>query len=119
MGIILLNNILKTCYNVLKIGIITQGVAMDSNKNNEKEKISCPVIKKCGGCQLQQYSYEKQLQEKQKHVSTLLSKYCHVENIIGMDNPYYYRNKVHAVFDLDKKGNVISGVYESGTHNQA
>ena len=92
---------------------------MDSNKNNEKEKISCPVIKKCGGCQLQQYSYEKQLQEKQKHVSTLLSKYCHVENIIGMDNPYYYRNKVHAVFDLDKKGNVISGVYESGTHNQA
>lgn len=117
MGIILLNNILKTCYNVLKIGIITQGVAMDSNKNNEKEKISCPVIKRCGGCQLRQYSYEKQLQEKQKQVSILLSKYCHVENIIGMDNPYYYRNKVHAVFDLDKKGNVISGVYESGTHN--
>ena len=88
---------------------------MDTEKNN-KERLSCPVIKRCGGCQLQQYSYQKQLQEKQEQVSNLLSKYCHVENIIGMDNPYYYRNKVHAVFDTDKKGNVISGVYEAGTH---
>jgi 23S rRNA (uracil1939-C5)-methyltransferase len=39
-----------------------------------------------------------------------------VENIIGMDNPYYYRNKVNAAFDTDKKGNVISGVYEAGSH---
>lgn len=82
-----------------------------------KEKLSCPVIKKCGGCQLQQHSYEKQLQEKQNYVNSLLSKFCYVENIIGMENPYYYRNKVHAVFDTDKKGNAISGVYEAGTHN--
>jgi 23S rRNA (uracil1939-C5)-methyltransferase len=33
-----------------------------------------------------------------------------------MENPYHYRNKVHAVFDHDKKGNPISGVYEAGTH---
>lgn len=90
---------------------------MDTEKNNTKEKISCPVLKKCGGCQLQQCGYDKQLQNKQKQVNTLLSKYCIVENIIGMENPYYYRNKVHAVFDTDKKGNIISGVYEAGTHN--
>ncbi|HBD64345.1 MAG TPA: 23S rRNA (uracil(1939)-C(5))-methyltransferase RlmD [Clostridiales bacterium] len=82
-----------------------------------KERLSCPVIKRCGGCQLQQHSYEKQLQEKQNYVNSLLSKFCHVENIIGMEDPYYYRNKVHAVFDTDKKGNIISGVYEAGTHN--
>lgn len=82
-----------------------------------KERLSCPVIKRCGGCQLQQHSYEKQLQEKQNYVNSLLSKLCHVENIIGMEDPYYYRNKVHAVFDTDKKGNIISGVYEAGTHN--
>ena len=33
-----------------------------------------------------------------------------------MENPYYYRNKVHAVFDRDRKGNIISGIYEEGTH---
>ena len=53
---------------------------------------------------------------KQTQVEALLKKYCSVENIIGMDNPYHYRNKVHAVFDHDRKGNPISGVYEEGTH---
>jgi 23S rRNA (uracil1939-C5)-methyltransferase len=89
---------------------------MDTEKCNINEKLTCSVIKKCGGCQLQQHSYEKQLQEKQKIVSNLLSQYCPVEKIIGMNTPYYYRNKVHAVFDTDKNGNIISGVYEAGTH---
>lgn len=89
----------------------------ENNKENNKEKLSCPVLKRCGGCQIQHQSYDKQLKEKQNIVNSLLSKYCHVENIIGMDNPYYYRNKVHAAFDTDKRGNVISGVYEAGTHN--
>jgi 23S rRNA (uracil1939-C5)-methyltransferase len=78
--------------------------------------IKCPVLKRCGGCQLQHISYEKQLEEKQRQVEELLSKFCKVEQIIGMENPYYYRNKVHAVFDTDKKGNAISGVYEAGSH---
>jgi 23S rRNA (uracil1939-C5)-methyltransferase len=77
---------------------------------------SCPVYKKCGGCQKQHLSYEQQLKEKQKHVESLLKNLCKVEPIVGMDNPYHYRNKVHAVFDTDKKGNIISGVYEPGTH---
>ena len=72
--------------------------------------MNCPVIKKCGGCQLQHLSYAKQLEEKQRQVSMLLGKFCNVENIMGMENPYFYRNKVHAVFDTDKKGTVISGV---------
>lgn len=33
-----------------------------------------------------------------------------------MEHPYFYRNKVHAVFDHDRKGNVISGIYAEGTH---
>lgn len=84
---------------------------------NIKEKLNCPAVNRCGGCQIQHQSYDKQLQEKQKLINGLIGKYCQVENIIGMDNPYYYRNKVHAVFDTDKKGNIISGVYEAGTHN--
>jgi len=89
---------------------------MQEEKRNYSNKLICPVSAKCGGCQLQNYSYEKQLEEKQSKINMLLDKYCKVENIIGMENPYYYRNKVHAVFDTDKKGNVISGVYESGSH---
>ncbi len=89
---------------------------MQTQKNNAPDIMNCPVINKCGGCQIQHYSYEKQLEEKQKQVNILLDKFCKVENIIGMENPYYYRNKVHAVFDTDKKGNIISGVYEAGSH---
>lgn len=89
---------------------------MQKESNNVLQKLNCHVVNKCGGCQIQHYSYEKQLEEKQKQVNMLLDKYCKIENIIGMNNPYYYRNKVHAVFDTDKKGNVISGVYEGGTH---
>lgn len=82
-----------------------------SNKNAK-----CPVMHKCGGCQLLHLDYAKQLKEKQKKVEELLGKYGKVEPIIGMDNPDHYRNKVHAVFDHDRKGNAISGVYEAGSH---
>lgn len=85
-------------------------------KETKDNDFSCKVIDKCGGCQLQHLSYEKQLQEKQKQINMLLDKYCNVEDIIGMEKPYHYRNKVHAAFDTDKKGNIISGIYESGTH---
>ncbi|MGB8451861.1 MAG: 23S rRNA (uracil(1939)-C(5))-methyltransferase RlmD [Anaerocolumna sp.] len=85
------------------------------NRNVKPDSL-CPVIKKCGGCQLLDISYEQQLKIKQKRVEELLQKFAKVEPIIGMDNPYHYRNKVHAVFDHDRKGNPISGVYEAGTH---
>lgn len=34
-----------------------------------------------------------------------------------MEDPYHYRNKVHAVFDIAKGGKIISGVYKAGTHD--
>ena len=49
-------------------------------------------------------------------VRILLDSFGKVHPIIGMENPYHYRNKVHAVFDRDRKGNAISGVYQKGTH---
>lgn len=76
----------------------------------------CPVMYKCGGCQMLHLEYPKQLKEKQKKAEELLSKFGKVETIIGMDNPDHYRNKAHAAFDHDGRGNAISGVYESGNH---
>ena len=83
---------------------------------NKKEKVLCSLEKKCGGCQFINEPYEKQLKEKQKAVKALLSSFGKIEPIIGMENPYHYRNKVNATFARDRKGNVISGVYEEGSH---
>ena len=85
-------------------------------KKKQTEPEACKVAKKCGGCQYQGVPYKEQLKKKQKMVNALLSKYGKVEPIIGMENPYYYRNKVHAVFDRDRKGNIVSGTYEAKTH---
>ena len=76
----------------------------------------CKITKKCGGCQFQGMAYQEQLKRKQKQEEKLLGRFCKVNPIIGMDQPYYYRNKVHAVFDRDRKGNIISGTYREGTH---
>ena len=78
--------------------------------------MKCNISKKCGGCQFQAIPYKEQLKKKQKKEKSLLGSYGKVCPIIGMENPYYYRNKVHAVFDRDRKGNIISGIYEEGTH---
>ena len=76
----------------------------------------CPAFGRCGGCQLLNTPYEEQLKEKQKRVEKLLTPYCKVQKIIGMEHPFHYRNKVHAVFGHKKDGTVISGTYEEGTH---
>ena len=76
----------------------------------------CWVAKKCGGCAYQAISYEEQLKKKEKQVRELLKGICPVEPIMGMENPYHYRNKVHAAFAHLRDGSVISGVYAEGTH---
>ena len=76
----------------------------------------CPHLKKCGGCQMQHLPYARQLEIKQGKVNTLMGKFCRVEPIIGMDEPYHYRNKVQAAFGTDAHGRVISGVYQSSSH---
>ena len=77
---------------------------------------NCPVAAKCGGCQLTRLSYAEQLQWKQQRVAELLDGICEVRPILGMDDPFHYRNKVHAVLSVDKAGRPISGVYAMGTH---
>ena len=73
--------------------------------------MKCNISKKCGGCQFQGIPYKEQLKKKQKKEQSLLGAYGKVCPIIGMENPYYYRNKVHAVFDRDRKENIISGIF--------
>ena len=84
-----------------------------SKSNNA---ISCPHAQKCGGCQLQNMDYARQLAFKQATVVKLLGKFHRVSDIIGMDDPYHYRNKVGAAFGLTRGGKIVSGVYQSSSH---
>ena len=76
----------------------------------------CPNYRKCGGCQLQNMSYDEQLRHKQRLAVSVLGEFGRVENIIGMDDPLHYRNKVHAAFALDSRRKIVSGIYQPGSH---
>lgn len=81
-----------------------------------KEAHKCPLYHKCGGCQLQNLSYPEQLRWKERRVFSLLGHFCKPNPILGMDFPYHYRNKVQAAFTTDRRGQIISGVYQPNTH---
>ncbi len=76
----------------------------------------CPYMKKCGGCRHIHKPYQEQLEKKQVAVRKLLGSFGKVEPIIGMEDPFYYRNKVHRVVCTDKKGNGFTGIYEEKSH---
>ena len=83
----------------------------------DQKHIPCPNFRKCGGCQLQNLPYAEQLLHKQRRAVSVLGELGHVENIIGMDEPAHYRNKVHAALAYDRaKNKTISGIYQPGSH---
>ncbi|MCD7806426.1 MAG: 23S rRNA (uracil(1939)-C(5))-methyltransferase RlmD, partial [Lachnospiraceae bacterium] len=99
---------------------------MQTNQNQNKTVLrqaaegtsyTCTAAKKCGGCAGLAVPYQKQLKEKKKLVAGLLAPYCALEGILPTQEPYFYRNKVHAVFGRDRRGNVISGTYERKSHH--
>lgn len=83
---------------------------------NEESAMNCLVQGKCGGCKLLHLSYEEQLKKKEKRLKELCGRFGRLEPMIGMEDAYHYRNKVHAVFGEDRRHNVISGIYEENTH---
>ena len=86
---------------------------MDIKMKNYKK---CPVADICGGCQYQGLSYSQQLKLKQQKVEKLLGSFCCVDEIIGANNPYNYRNKSQVSFQKDYKGNIFMGNYVESTH---
>jgi len=80
----------------------------------------CPYYKDCGGCNIQHLSYQKQLEFKKQQVINAYKKVAklnvNVENTIGMDIPYAYRNKVQLPV-ASKKKKTILGFYKENTHD--
>lgn len=84
-------------------------------------KPRCPYARQCGGCQLQALSYDQQLLFKEKKVRSNLERIGGfinppMEPIIGMEEPYHYRNKAQFPVGRSKDGRVITGFYAGRTH---
>ncbi|MBP5772580.1 MAG: 23S rRNA (uracil(1939)-C(5))-methyltransferase RlmD [Eubacterium sp.] len=84
----------------------------------------CPVAKQCGGCQLQSMSYDKQLEFKANKVFNNFKRIggfdtCQInmKPIIGMDEPYYYRNKAQFPVGKNKDGEISYGFFAGRTHS--
>ena len=82
---------------------------------------ACPVARQCGGCQLQAMSYEEQLKFKERKVRNNLMRIGKLENvpmlpIMGMDEPWRYRNKAQFPFGVNKDGEIITGFYAGRSH---
>ena len=84
----------------------------------------CAYARQCGGCQIQALSYEKQLAYKQQKIENNLIRIggfqkdeIPMQPIIGMEDPYHYRNKAQFPVGCDKEGQLIAGFYAGRTHS--
>ncbi|UOE63219.1 23S rRNA (uracil(1939)-C(5))-methyltransferase RlmD [Priestia filamentosa] len=90
--------------------------------SDERVKAPCPIYEKCGGCQLQHLTYEGQLKAKRDIVVQAFERHGNVRNLekkleqtIGMEEPWKYRNKAQFQVGL-LKGKVIAGLYGANSH---
>lgn len=87
----------------------------ESGRKPKKQSL-CPVSAKCGGCRYIDMPYSEQLKIKRKNVQKILEPFGRLEEMIGMEDPFHYRNKVHAVYDFQKGKGIVSGIYQEGSH---
>ncbi len=89
-------------------------------KSDARQKPKCPWFAVCGGCQLQHIAYETQLEMKERRLKALLAASGVDEKtvlpIIGMKDPYNYRNKSQMIIS-EKGKKIMAGLYEENTHN--
>ncbi len=89
-------------------------------KSEKRVTPKCKICNQCGGCAIQHMSYDAQLDFKRNHVKDCLNKIGHinvdVNETIGMDNPYEYRNKTQVPFK-EKKGKLKYGFYKEDSHD--
>lgn len=88
----------------------------------DRTKPPCPLHRSCGGCQIQALSYEKQLEYKREKVRNHLIRIGgftdpEVFPVLGMEEPFRYRNKAQFPFGRDREGNIITGFYAGRTHS--
>jgi 23S rRNA (uracil1939-C5)-methyltransferase len=95
-------------------------------KSPYRQEARCPIARQCGGCQLQNMTYERQLEFKQNKVRNNIVRLGGfdggfidgiMEPIIGMEEPWRYRNKAQYPIGRDKSGRIVAGFYAGRTHS--
>ena len=80
----------------------------------------CATYKRCGGCSLRHIKYEETLKMKQNAVQSLVNKTLktkiQVQETLGMENPYHYRNKAQYPIGINKEAKPVMGVFANRTH---
>ena len=97
-------------------GVIRKLLSLSPDRIQPK----CPISTACGGCVFQNASYEYELKYKKHKVEEALKRIGHIDNVavndvIGMDNPEHYRNKIQVPFGKENK-HVVYGFYKAKTH---
>ena len=89
-------------------------------KSENRIEPDCKTYKRCGGCNLRHIKYQETLKQKQNAVQSLVDKTLKnkikVKETVGMENPYYYRNKVQYPVGIDKNGKPQIGVFANRSH---
>lgn len=121
------------------IGDVVSAKIMKANKNYAYARLEkvltpspfrvsprCDISRQCGGCQIQALSYDKQLEYKENKVRNNLKRIGGFDEkllewvsdkIVGMDEPWNYRNKAVYPVGYDKEGKLIAGFYAGRTHS--
>ena len=88
--------------------------------SNKRQEADCNTYKRCGGCNLRHIKYEETLNLKRNIVQNLIDKTLEEKVIaketIGMEKPFFYRNKAQYPVGYNKNGEIITGVYAARTH---
>ena len=121
------------------IGDVVEAKVMKAKKNygyarlmqvirpsSDRVEPKCAYARKCGGCQIQEMSYERQLAFKEQKIRGNLERiggfaeeeiHRVMEPVVGMEYPFGYRNKAQFPFGTDREGNPITGFYAGRTHD--
>lgn len=113
----------KAKIKILKVASkLAYGKVIEVIKKSEfRKEIDCITFPRCGGCNLRHMDYDYTIEVKKTSVRNTLRKALgreiKIDEIIKMDNPLYYRNKLQYPVGMDKDGNIKLGVYAERSHN--
>lgn len=89
-------------------------------KSEHRKETDCQTFSRCGGCNLRHINYDYTLKIKKESVETTLKKALgreiKISEVLKMDNPYNYRNKLQYPVGIDNFGNPVMGVYALRSH---
>lgn len=112
--------VVKSKVTRAEAGYLNASIIEIEKKSPDRQVPPCPVYAECGGCQLQHMTYEAQLRAKEELLREAFQRYAGIESlpmrpILGMDNPWGYRNKAQLQTGLHG-GEIVTGLYSAGSH---